>query len=186
MRGILVAWLIKIHLQFKLKPETLFLAINLIDRFSESTKIKKSEYQLVGVTGLLIAAKIEEIYAPEVQDMVFVTAKSYTREQILKMEHTMLLTLSFNTNVPSSYRFLERLVKLSKSDDLVFNYAHYIIELTLSEHRFYKYSPSMLASGSLYLAKKMMKRTEPWNDFLELQTNHKECDVRKCARDLCY
>jgi hypothetical protein len=135
---------------------------------------------------LLIAAKIEEIYAPEVQDLVYVTASSYSKDQILKMENRMLLALNFNTNAPSAYRFLERLIKISKSDDLVLNYAHYLVEITLTDLRFYKYEQSLIASAGLYLAKKLMRRQEPWNDFMEQQTGHKEQDVRKCAKDLCF
>jgi G2/mitotic-specific cyclin-B, other len=33
MRAILVDWLVDVHLKFKLVPETLFMCINLIDRF---------------------------------------------------------------------------------------------------------------------------------------------------------
>jgi cyclin B len=35
MRAILIDWLIDVHLKFKLVEETLFLCINLIDRFLE-------------------------------------------------------------------------------------------------------------------------------------------------------
>jgi len=37
MRGILVDWIIEVHLRFHLMPETLFLTINLIDRYLERT-----------------------------------------------------------------------------------------------------------------------------------------------------
>ena len=35
MRAILVDWLIEVHHKFKLLPETLFLTVNLIDRYLE-------------------------------------------------------------------------------------------------------------------------------------------------------
>ena len=35
MRQMLVGWLAEVHLKFKLLPETLFLTINLIDRYCE-------------------------------------------------------------------------------------------------------------------------------------------------------
>jgi hypothetical protein len=44
MRLILVQWLIKVNLQFKMKPETLFLTMNLVDRFSELEVINKRHY----------------------------------------------------------------------------------------------------------------------------------------------
>ena len=35
MRAILVDWLIEVHSKFKLRKETLFITINIIDRFLE-------------------------------------------------------------------------------------------------------------------------------------------------------
>jgi G2/mitotic-specific cyclin-B, other len=35
MRRILVDWLIDVHMKFKLLPETLFITINLVDRYSQ-------------------------------------------------------------------------------------------------------------------------------------------------------
>jgi hypothetical protein len=86
MRAILIDWLIEVHLKFKLLPETLFLTVNLIDRFLEKAVIQRTKLQLVGVTSMLIASKYEEIYAPEVRDFVYITDKAYSKEEILKME----------------------------------------------------------------------------------------------------
>jgi len=83
MRKILVGWLIEVHLKFKLLPETLYLTVNLIDRYCERKHINRANYQLVGVTAMLIASKYEEIYAPEIRDFVYITDKAYTKEQIL-------------------------------------------------------------------------------------------------------
>lgn len=86
MRAILIDWLIEVHLKFKLLPETLFLTINLIDRYLEKTVIPRTKLQLVGVTSMLISSKYEEIYAPEVRDFVYITDKAYSKEEILAME----------------------------------------------------------------------------------------------------
>lgn len=79
MRAILVDWLIEVHLKFKLQAETLFITINIIDRFLEKQKVGKSRLQLVGVTALLIACKYEEIYPPEMKDFVYITDRAYTK-----------------------------------------------------------------------------------------------------------
>jgi cyclin B len=70
MRGLLLAWLVEVHIKFKLLPETLFITVNLIDRFTERVVVKRDEYQLVGVTAMLIASKYEEIHPPVVADFV--------------------------------------------------------------------------------------------------------------------
>jgi hypothetical protein len=43
MRAILVDWLIEVHMKFKLRPETLFLTINLIDRFLERVRVSRNK-----------------------------------------------------------------------------------------------------------------------------------------------
>jgi cyclin B len=101
MRAILIDWLVEVHLKFKLLPETLFISVNLIDRYLELEQVTRSKLQLVGVTCMLIASKYEEIYAPEVRDFVYITDKAYSKEEILKMETVILTKLKFNVNYPS-------------------------------------------------------------------------------------
>jgi len=84
MRAILISWLVQVHVKFHLLPETLYITKELIDRFTELRKIRRADYQLVGVAAMLIACKYEEIYVPEVQQFIEITDDSYTREQILK------------------------------------------------------------------------------------------------------
>jgi hypothetical protein len=49
MRTILVNWLVEVHRKFRLKPETLFLTVNVLDRFLEKKAVSRSKLQLVGV-----------------------------------------------------------------------------------------------------------------------------------------
>ena len=86
MRAILVDWLVDVHYKFKLVPETLYLTINLIDRYLQKEPVTRQQLQLVGVTAMLIASKYEEIYAPIVKDFVYITDNAYTKEEILSME----------------------------------------------------------------------------------------------------
>jgi len=41
MRSILVDWLIQVHLKFRLQESTLFLTVNLIDRYLEKVKVSR-------------------------------------------------------------------------------------------------------------------------------------------------
>lgn len=54
--------------------------MNIIDRFIDQVQIDRGMLQLVGVTAMHIAAKYEEIYAPEVVDFVYITNNAYTKE----------------------------------------------------------------------------------------------------------
>jgi len=79
MRAILIDWLIDVHLKFKLVNETMFLTVNLIDRYLEKSQVSRQKLQLVGVTAMFIATKYEEIYPPDLRDFVYVTDKAYTK-----------------------------------------------------------------------------------------------------------
>lgn len=43
MRAILIDWLVDVHLKFKLIPETLFLTVNLIDRYLSMETVSKEK-----------------------------------------------------------------------------------------------------------------------------------------------
>jgi cyclin B len=93
MRSILIDWLVDVHHKFKLLQETLFLTVNLIDRYLTSHQVLRSKLQLVGVAAMFIASKYEEIYAPELKDFVYVCDKAYAKEEILDMESKILLSV---------------------------------------------------------------------------------------------
>lgn len=62
----------------------------------------RKNLQLVGVAALLIASKYEELYPPEVQDFVYITDNTYTKNQILLMEkHILKVRMTQPTNKES-------------------------------------------------------------------------------------
>lgn len=108
MRKILVDWLVDVHRKFKLRHETLFMAVNLLDRYMDTATepLQKNRFQLFGVTCLFIAAKFEEIYPPSLSDFVYVCADTYTSEMVLEMEGAILNQLGFNLVYSSSLQIL--------------------------------------------------------------------------------
>ena len=114
MRGILMDWLIQVHSRFKLLPETLFMCVNLIDRFLSARVVSLAKLQLVGVTCMFIAAKVEETVAPSVTNFVYCSDSSYTEQEILQAEKYILKTLDWNLSYPCPLHFLRR---ISKADD---------------------------------------------------------------------
>ncbi|OMO78031.1 hypothetical protein CCACVL1_14691 [Corchorus capsularis] len=74
MRSILVDWLIEVHRKFELMAETFYLTINIVDRYLLMKVVPRKEFQLVGISAMLIACKYEEIWAPEVNDFVLYQA----------------------------------------------------------------------------------------------------------------
>jgi len=44
MRVVLVNWLVDVHLRFDLKPDTLYLCVSLVDRFTQARHIDRAQY----------------------------------------------------------------------------------------------------------------------------------------------
>lgn len=63
--------MVVVSARFKLKDETLFLTVNLVDRYLSSNILQGSdELVLVAAAALLIATKYEEIYPPAGKDLL--------------------------------------------------------------------------------------------------------------------
>ena len=185
MRAMLIDWMTDVHLKFKLNAETLFLTVNLLDRYLEKCVVARNKLQLVGVACILIACKYEEIYAPEVKDFVYITDKAYAKEEILIMEKDVLRELEYCVTAPSILRFLERYAHIAQLDTKHFLLGRYLIELTLVEYRMLRYTPSLIASAVVYLTNKIMKRELPWSQQLIEHTRYRDSELKGCAKDLC-
>lgn len=116
MRGVLVDWLVDIHSKFRLLPETLFLAQNIVDRFLSLRTISLHKLQLVGLTAMFIAAKYEEVLCPSVQNFLYLAEGGYTDEEILKAERYMLKVLKFSFSYANPMNFLRRISKADNYD----------------------------------------------------------------------
>ncbi|KAL6765689.1 B type cyclin [Haematococcus lacustris] len=186
MRAILVDWLVEVHLKFKLMPETLYLTINVIDRYLEQKPVTRRNLQLVGVTAMLIACKYEEIWAPEVRDFVYISDKAYSREQILAMEKVMLSTLHFNLTLPTPYNFLARNLKAAGAhlDKQVTMLASYLSELAMIDATMLKHSYSMTAAAALYVAMRSLDKAVPYPKALARHSGYTEEAVLPCAKQL--
>ena len=76
--------------EYKLQTETLYLAVNFIDRFLSLMSVQRAKLQLVGTAAMFIASKFEEIYPPDVTEFVYITDDTYTKRQVLRMEHLVM------------------------------------------------------------------------------------------------
>lgn len=128
--------------------ETLFLTINIVDKFLERQVVVRKKLQLVGVTAMLLACKYEEVSVPIVDDFILISDNAYTRKEVLDMviflsflfrsklapchalltvlnvhmclqEKLLLNTLQFNMSVPTPYVFMRRFLKAAQSDKKV-------------------------------------------------------------------
>eukprot|EP00092_Neocalanus_flemingeri_P047651 GFUD01054075.1.p1 GENE.GFUD01054075.1~~GFUD01054075.1.p1 ORF type:complete len:404 (-),score=138.47 GFUD01054075.1:274-1485(-) len=158
MRAVLIDWLVGVHLQFHLLQETLYTTVAILDRFLqvEVGAVSRNKLQLVGVAAMLVAAKYEEIYAPEVKDFVYITDRAYTEKDILRMEIRILSSLKFDLGRPLPLHFLRRASKAGGVEATTHCLAKYIIELSLGMYNLADLPPSKLSAAALALAMRML------------------------------
>lgn len=192
MRSILVDWLVEVHFKFKLQTATLYLCINLIDRYLNLESILRGKLQLVGVAALFIACKFEEVYPPEVRDFVYITDNAYNREQVLKMETSILTALNYEVLVPTVHHFLSRYLNCIRASERTRLVANYYSERNLQEAIVFDYSPRVYAAAAVYAALKqqncqypnILGITEIWTLPLREESNLVEDDLIECAKQM--
>ncbi|KAJ6731179.1 CYCLINS [Salix viminalis] len=182
MRGILIDWLIEVHYKFELMEETLYLTVNLIDRFLAVQPIARKKLQLVGVTAMLLACKYEEVSVPVVEDLILISDKAYSRKEVLDMEKLMVKTLQFNLSIPTPYVFMRRFLKASQCDTKLELLSFFIVELCLVEYDMLKYPPSLLAAAAIYTAQCTISGTKQWSKTSEFYTSYSEEQLGECSR----
>ncbi|XP_038625223.1 cyclin-A2 [Tachyglossus aculeatus] len=185
MRAILVDWLVEVGEEYKLQNETLHLAVNYIDRFLSSMSVLRGKLQLVGTAAMLLASKFEEIYPPEVAEFVYITDDTYTKKQVLRMEHLVLKVLAFDLAAPTINQFLTQyFLHQQQTNSKVESLAMFLGELSLIDADPYlKYLPSVTAGAAFHLALYTVTG-QSWPESLVQKTGYTLENLKPCLLDL--
>lgn len=183
MRSILIDWLIDVNLKFKLLPQSLFMTVNLLDRYLSLRKVARHELQLVGVACLMIVGKFEEIYPPVLKDYIAVCDNAYKKEDILRMEESIITALEFNLTQPSSYYYLQLIHQKLKLDPRQLVFAQYILETALLDISALKFGNLAIVAGAVCLVNKIFKKPS-WNIEHTAVCRVNEAEAKECAKEL--
>lgn len=137
----------------------------------------------------MVASKYEEIYPPPVSDFVYISANTYTSEQIVAFELEMLAELDFSLTVPTVYPFVKRLLTISQADPAdvmqrspgLAHMLFFLAEASMLSYQLLSSSPSKVAAaatflGRLYLAPHEAPRTL-WTNALQHYSSYAINDV---------
>lgn len=162
MRPYLIDFIVEAHAAFTLLPETLFLTINLLDRYCSKRVVYKQHYQLVGCAALLIAAKYgdKKDRVPQINELNNMCCGLYDAGMFTQMEMHVLNTLEWNIGHPTVDFFSQLIVAEERDDNEVEHMASYISEIALYHRDFVSTKPSTMARASLALARAILGRPE--------------------------
>lgn len=190
MRPCLVDFLVEIHFTFRLRPETLYLTLNIVDRYVSRRIVFIKHYQLVGCAALWIAAKFEDAKerVPTVQDLAQICRETYEESAFIQMEGHVLSTIQWTLGHPTAEAWL-RLMCCGPcmEEPKVQHVARFLMEITLFYREFVKYTPSSIALASLTLARYLCgKSRRVWEETPECLevVDHLDNRLAKHVNDL--
>ena len=183
-RSIIFNWLVKNNFKWKLKDDTIFMAMNLMDRYISKYPTKNSEFQLIGISSYLIASKYEDIYPPYLDELSQICNYIYSNDDIIKKEYDILSGLNFDILYNSSYKYLTFLHSVTDKENMKLLYlAQFILELTLENLEILEHSQCLRAISALFLAKKILQIKKSWNN-LKLYYKYDESEIKKVQKKM--
>ena len=171
MRPCLVDFLVEIHFTFRLRPETLYLTLNIIDRYVSRRIVYVKHYQLVGCAALWIAAKFEDAKerVPTVQDLTQICRETYEESAFIQMEGHVLSTIQWTLGHPTAEAWLRMYCNGPSfmEESRVQHVARFLMEITLFYREFVEFPSSAIAMGALTLARYICGKRSPLPDETE-------------------
>lgn len=163
MRPYLLDFLIEAHAAFQLLPSTLFLTINILDRYCSKRVVYKRHYQLVGCAALLIAAKYgdKKDRVPTIRELKSMCCSLYDDDMFTQMEWHVLQTLGWSMGHPTADSFLQIAILDAPYEPEVEHLALYILEISLFHREFVSKPSADLSRAALALARFVLNRPQP-------------------------
>lgn len=156
----LLDYLVCAHAITQLSSATLFLAINIFDRYSSKRKVHDERFRLLGCTCLWIAAKYCEVEenVPTISDIIEISNTSHTRRLYYATELDILTTLKWSISSPTIDKFVDlsladTFFKTHQDISSMRHVAFYLAEKALYCQSLMFISPSVVANCALHLAR---------------------------------
>lgn len=192
MRTILIDWITEIHYKLRLKEETFYSAIYLIDAYLSKKKISRNNFQLLGITSLLISSKLNEIYSIRIKDYSFFTDYAYNTEEIINMESDISKILNFDFLCPTPIVFYQIISVNSGLNQNIekYNFGKFLIQSFLMDLNSLKYKYSIISLSAFNLVIKLFHLSNYNGIFVKYfsffeHNSHKGFDViNECSLDI--
>ncbi|KAF4793551.1 G1/S-specific cyclin-E1 [Turdus rufiventris] len=186
MRAILLDWLMEVCEAYKLHRETFYLAQDFFDRFMATQQdVVKTLLQLIGVTSLFIAAKLEEIYPPKLHQFAYVTDGACTEDEIISMELIIMKALNWNLNPLTVVSWLNIYLQVAYLNDLyevmlpqypqqIFVQITELLDLCVLDIGCLEYTYGILAASALYHFSS--------SELMQKVSGYEFCEIEDCVK----
>ncbi|XP_016892635.1 cyclin-J isoform X2 [Cynoglossus semilaevis] len=192
---------------FRLCPTARHLAVYLLDLFMDRYDVTEQQLAVVSLSCLLLASKFEEREdrVPKLETLNSLGCIStmnlvLTKQSLLHMELLLLETFQWNLYLPTAAHFIEYclsiavhegdlhdgwpLTCLEKSKIYLAKYAEYFLEVSLQDHVFLCFAPSLLAAACVSASRLVLHLSPTWPPQLQCLTGYTWENLVPCAEKL--
>ena len=185
--------LINLSETFEFRQETIYLTMNIFDRYLLSLKLSNRlgefniyKYKIILLACIFIASKYEEIYPPVLDD--YYEIFELPKNDILRAEYEILQYTKFEFHICSPYLFLTKFFDdLEKNEPKkTLHGAQFILELCITSLEFCILKPSLQAAICIYLSKRLLNnkiyKKKLWSMENEYITGYSEDVIKNNAK----
>ncbi|XP_037654833.1 cyclin-J-like protein isoform X2 [Choloepus didactylus] len=176
-----------------------------MDRYNVTTS---KQLYTVAVSCLLLASKFEdrEDHVPKLEQINstrILSSQNFTltKKELLSTELLLLEAFGWNLCLPTPAHFLDYYLLASvsqkdhhchswptsfphKTKECLKEYAHYFLEVTLQDHVFYKFQPSMVAAACIGASRICLQLSPYWTRDLQRISNYSLEHLSTCIEIL--
>lgn len=163
-----------------MQVSTYFLAVRLLDRVLSQQAIKRSKFQLLGCACLMIAGKLEEIEAPSIENLIYLSDNGFNTESLINMEMMILKMLNFKVSIYTSHHFATRLALAAHFSEKEKEFMLYLLEISLYDFNLsHENYPSKIVAAAAHLTIQALRPIDApvWSKTLEYYSGgYRDCD----------
>ncbi|KDR66499.1 hypothetical protein GALMADRAFT_232554 [Galerina marginata CBS 339.88] len=161
LRKDLIDLVVLIHESLDLRAETLYLAVNILDRYLSlrAEPVPLAEVKVLAGTSLWLAAKKEDVFVPTLYNIIAACSLSLRYEiasHVIQMESKILHTLHWMLEHPTAFLWFSMSIRDLWGKTEVKHVGWFLMELTLYYPEFVQYRSSSIAAGALIVARTVL------------------------------
>jgi len=172
MRAILLDRLVEVHSKYRLRTVSLFLTVQVLDRYLQERQIHRKRLQLAGLAAMSIAAKFEEGIPLEMETLLHMCDGQFTRADFARMEVDMLNAIGFDLCTPTAGHFLDLYKQANRCDDHHGFAVQYLMELAFSDMELAGELASKSAAAATFLSNQLLHRDVYWPQAMASYTGY--------------
>ncbi|CAN9500051.1 unnamed protein product [Ophioblennius macclurei] len=193
--------------RFRLCPTARHLAVYLLDLFMDRYDVTVQQLHMASLSCLLLASKFEdrEDRVPKLETLNNLGCMSsmnlvLTKQGLLHMELLLLETFQWNLCLPTAAHFIEYYLSIATHEEdlhdgwpmtclektklYMAKYADYFLEVSLQDHMFLCFTPSLVAAACVAASRVILHLTPTWPPRLQRLTVYTWDNLIHCAEKM--